>query len=405
MISYHSLDDGKSDRIMAVDCHPDTTVVTFLTVGGSEVRIWAAGEAKTPPTFCTALTKGHEGSVNCARWCPSGDLLASAGDRGTVCIWKGQKSSEWWRENEPQFSSLPHGDDVYDVAWSPDGLLLTGAIDHVTTLWNVVTRKRVLSVSSEHYVQGVAFDGRSFATQSCDRTLRVYTLEGSKVSTKVIRTWEGGSFASELQHHSFFRRPAFTSRKIIAAAALGDGTSKSGAVAFSRANLQVCDYFPAPDGPAAAVRVAPPLFDDDVFAVAFRDAVAIYSDAKPKPLMLVRGMHRAPLTDVAWANDASMLIVASSDGYLSFLRFDSLADDLGLEITRPLPAIPPSPLPQEETTPEEPQQPVVTTLQPRKKKKPNNPEEAANVVPIDLTTTPDEKSPPKRRIAPTLVTT
>ena len=36
MISYHSLEGGKSDRVMGVDAHPDVSegVVVFATVGG-----------------------------------------------------------------------------------------------------------------------------------------------------------------------------------------------------------------------------------------------------------------------------------------------------------------------------------------------------------------------------------
>ena len=72
MISYHSLEGGKSDRVMGVDAHPDVCegVVVFATVGGGgsgEVRIWSIAPGDEQPKFRSALAKGHDGSVNCAQ--------------------------------------------------------------------------------------------------------------------------------------------------------------------------------------------------------------------------------------------------------------------------------------------------------------------------------------------------
>ena len=67
MISYHSLEGGKSDRVMGVDAHPDVSdgVVVFATVGGGgsgEVRIWSIAPGDEQPKFRSALAKGHDGS-------------------------------------------------------------------------------------------------------------------------------------------------------------------------------------------------------------------------------------------------------------------------------------------------------------------------------------------------------
>ena len=61
MISYHSLEGGKSDRVMGVDAHPDVCdgIVVFATVGGGgsgEVRIWSIAPGDEQPKFCLLYT-------------------------------------------------------------------------------------------------------------------------------------------------------------------------------------------------------------------------------------------------------------------------------------------------------------------------------------------------------------
>ena len=384
MISFHSNEGGKSDRIMSVDAHPEVDeLVTFVTVGGNEgdVRVWSVAmkddddeKESAIPTFCGSLTKGHPAmSVNCARFAPDGARLASAGDRGTVCVWTGQAKAVYWRqceENPIERTSLPHADDVYDVAWSPSGaFLVAGAIDGSTSLWHVPSKKLIRTIRDhDHYVQGVAFDstGTLLATASTDRSVRVYPLSiGSQRIPKVdlgtptvLRHWPSADeemldapskpiFANELQHSGFFRRLAFvpgadilddddddddderSTDVLIAAAgfAKDNESSKFGAVAYASADLSrgPFAYLPGPDGPAAVVRVLPTPLNHGVryFAVGFQHAVCIYKSERghAAPVVLARGLHRAALNDLAWARDASLLIVASSDGYISFLKF------------------------------------------------------------------------------------
>lgn len=495
MISYHSLDDGRSDRIMAVDCHPDMSesVVTFATVGGGggegDVRIWcvsresstagevvAAGDPssvemlgtspgararKDVPKYCASLRKGHDGAVNCARWAPDGSMIASAGDRGTVCVWTGESQAAWWRgldeegcEARANCSHLAHADDVYDVAWSPcGGYLLTGAIDHSANLWHVATKRRVRTMTDHgHYVQGVAFDprGECFATQSSDKTVRLYVLPTNWETRKkglvgkVLKLWpnpvdakvarkrqreidnhdeENGLasqlrlspvFANELQFAGFFRRLAFSTdgEALVVPAALArpDIAGKRaamGAVAYARGKLGdgPCVYFPAGDGGSASVaKACPVLFDQgrrSVFALALTDSVVVYDIRNPQPLVVCKGLHRAPLTDLAWARDGSILIVASGDGYLSYLRFS--IDDLG----RPEPAPPlasnqathTAPIESRPPTPQKQARSPVNLLIPRKKSKGLDTFDAA----IGRDNGQPRLSATKKKIVPTLI--
>ena len=58
-----------------------------------------------------------------------------------------------------------------------------------------------------------------------------------------------------------------------------------------------------------------------VFAVASIDAVLIYSTQSIHPLALVRNIHYHSITDLSFSTDRYLLI-SSSDGYCSIVRFD-----------------------------------------------------------------------------------
>lgn len=58
-----------------------------------------------------------------------------------------------------------------------------------------------------------------------------------------------------------------------------------------------------------------------VFAVITITAVYIYDTQHPYPLARVGGLHHACINDIAWSYDGNMLIICSSDGYVSFIKF------------------------------------------------------------------------------------
>eukprot|EP01041_Mallomonas_annulata_P001666 gene1666-3220_t len=69
-----------------------------------------------------------------------------------------------------------------------------------------------------------------------------------------------------------------------------------------------------------------------VFAVATLSAVLIYDTQHFAPLARITGCHLATINDVAWSSDGHMLSFCSSDGYVSFVRFEegSLGEALPL---------------------------------------------------------------------------
>ncbi|KAG9233616.1 WD40-repeat-containing domain protein [Amylocarpus encephaloides] len=171
----------------------------LATAGGdNNVRLWridVEGEDRKVEYLCTMVR--HTQAVNVVRWAPRGgfdrwhcDVLASAGDDGNVIIWvldsqnpktnfgdDGIEDKESWRTRHMCRST---GAEIYDLAWSPDGLyLITGSMDNVARIYNSQTGQLIRQIAEhQHYVQGVAWDplNEYIATQSSDRSVHIYTL-------------------------------------------------------------------------------------------------------------------------------------------------------------------------------------------------------------------------------------
>ncbi|KAK5130305.1 hypothetical protein LTR08_002229 [Meristemomyces frigidus] len=167
----------------------------LATAGGDHnVRIWqvdANGEERKV-TYLSTLKK-HTQAVNVVRWCPRGELLATAGDDGNVLLWvpsensalsmsfgeDGQEDVEHWRVKTMCRSTS--GAEIYDLAWSPDGMFfITGSMDNVARIYSASNGTAVRQIAEHnHYVQGVAWDplNEFVATQSSDRSVHIYALK------------------------------------------------------------------------------------------------------------------------------------------------------------------------------------------------------------------------------------
>ncbi|KAH9868192.1 hypothetical protein J1614_007264 [Plenodomus biglobosus] len=164
----------------------------LATAGGdNNVRLWnveSHGDQRKV-TYLSTLVK-HTQAVNVVRWCPRGEMLASAGDDGNVLLWvpaenqtthnfeEGLEDKETWRV-KAMCRSI--GSEIYDLAWSPDGVFfITGSMDNIARIYNAQTGSIVRQIAEHnHYVQGVAWDPMNeyIATQSSDRSVHIYTLK------------------------------------------------------------------------------------------------------------------------------------------------------------------------------------------------------------------------------------
>lgn len=71
-----------------------------------------------------------------------------------------------------------------------------------------------------------------------------------------------------------------------------------------------------------------------VMAVLTQDSILIYDTVHAAPLAVMRGLHYANLTNAVWSSDGHSLVVSSTDGYVSLVRFAK--GELGVVYERPV---------------------------------------------------------------------
>ncbi|TMW55811.1 hypothetical protein Poli38472_008459 [Pythium oligandrum] len=206
-IRWHCGPTGLNEAVLSLDFlhqHADETTTgeptLILATGGAdkEIKLWRVqGDIKENDglEFIFSLT-GHDRSVNCVRFSPNGQYLASASDDSTIIVWTKPKTAEadWSWDKITSFSDVSrtllacgHKGDITDIAWSPDSAYLSSAsVDNCSVIWNI-EKGEVTERRKDHtqYVQGIAWDplGEFLVTEGNDRTCRVYSLVGFNAAT------------------------------------------------------------------------------------------------------------------------------------------------------------------------------------------------------------------------------
>lgn len=144
LISWHN----ESQPIYSVHFDPHGKGRLATAGGDNNIRLWTlerdGEEAKV--SFLATLVR-HTQTVNVVRFCPKGEMLASAGDDGNVLLWVPSdmpaaalgedhaEDKETWRIKHMCRTST--GAEIYDLAWSPDGrYFITGAMDNTARIFD-----------------------------------------------------------------------------------------------------------------------------------------------------------------------------------------------------------------------------------------------------------------------------
>jgi WD40 repeat protein len=131
------------------------------------IKVW---DAKSWTLIREIADEAKVQSVTCS---PDGSVLASANEKYQVELWA--------LATGERRKILPgHSGKVRCVAFSPDGkTLASGGEDKVVRLWNVFTGQETLVFPTEHFINGLAFDGRSkvLAAALHDGSVKIWAAE------------------------------------------------------------------------------------------------------------------------------------------------------------------------------------------------------------------------------------
>lgn len=364
-ISWHN-----REPVLSVDLHPVSNEFYKLATAGGDthVLIWMLNlceNGAVKQEVISDLTR-HQRAVNCVRWSPNGQYLASADDDGNILIWQlksdnipSLEGDSADKETWSVFKVLRgHKEDIYDLCWSPDNLkLFSGSVDNTAILWDI-EKGRMENILKDHkgFVQGVTWDpdNQILATISTDRVCRLFDVTGKQVKARIYK----GKLPLHSNHflydkevkyfhddtfRSFFRRLQFSpdgSLLIVPSGhAEADDCKKvlNATLIFLLDNLsEPVAVLPIVKQSSTVVRFCPVLFklhEDGpepafklpyrmLFAVGTDRDVILYDTQQLMPFARFQDIHYTRLTDLTWSKDGQLLIASSTDGFCSLITFE-----------------------------------------------------------------------------------
>lgn len=338
-----------------------------------------------PPGALLATVSSHSAAVNCVRWAPTGNLLASGGDDAVVLIYEqlpgeGQSaafaasssaSTENWRVRRPLRA---HSGDVTDVCWSPDGEKLASAsVDNAIYIWNVRSERMLVRLDGHKgLVKGVAWDpvGRYLASQSDDRTLRIWRTSDWKTEKVISKPFDSAVYKENSM--AFFLRISWSPC----------GTQLLATNAFKKPGAHVAPMFSRESAfedqiefighrePVVSTRFSPRLYRAHPKKIAaLRDSIeaenkrnentpgyvkqipptdqptytclalgskdcgaTIWQAAGVRPFFDMAQMFDMDVLDLAWGTDGYTFVSCSTDGKVMYVRFEP--EELGIVVSQ-----------------------------------------------------------------------
>ena len=162
------------------DSDPDYGLLLALAAHEECARTPLALRALTAALVASqvrVVLRGHTDNVTEVAWSPDGVLLATASNDRTARIWNTVGGGE-------VAVLRGHQDGVAGVAWSPDGSrIATASYDGAIRIWDAATRAQLRVVRAHNAtLRRIAWspDGERLATAADDQTARIWDLDGGE---------------------------------------------------------------------------------------------------------------------------------------------------------------------------------------------------------------------------------
>jgi protein HIRA/HIR1 len=317
------------------------------------------------------VLRSHTKSVNCVRFAPVGNALATAGDDHLIFV---------WRQHDDGGASVPqrvfgsdvivhekwivrltlraHAGDVVDLAWSPTAdLLVSCSLREELFVWNVAAGERGAAlpiarlVGHQGNIKGVAWDpiGRYLASAGDDSTVRVWRVADWGQEAEIDAPFEGSP------SNFYYRRLSWSPDGQMLACAGAVNSKMPVAAIIERGKWVSTRELVGHRQPVVVAAFNPTFFqlqsdadndDDDrapskkrrssastkkkdastiyaVCAIGSADSgLSIWTTHKQRSVMVATNVHVQSIVDLAWdRNTCDMLGCTSTDGTVSFFLF------------------------------------------------------------------------------------
>jgi WD40 repeat protein len=320
------------------------------------VRIWSLKplededeeDSEATHRLLATLTN-HSMGVNCVRWSPDGQFLASCGDDKCIFLWTLEPgvSTVFGKENLENWCVAKvlkgHTGDVTGVCWSPDGTWLAScSTDNLIIIWNVRggpkfgDELRRLTLHKD-IVNGIGFDPTGSFLVSQGPGEFIFWRTSDWQMEKRIEGYFDSTKAS-----SFFYRPSWSPDASSLAMPHVMSGSDNAAVIVSRGTGEFVCSFMGHREPTTVTAFNPQIFKHSelgqakpytMVAVGSQDGViSFWLNCSQRPLTVLVGLFETnAVTDMSWSPDGMKLLASSQDGTVLYVEFDT--DEVGTPLS------------------------------------------------------------------------
>ena len=357
--------DRQEWRPNGQDSHPSVRVRALragLTVRPSvrptdcRVKIWSVERVldgnSTSPTMLST-NKDHSEPVNCVRWSPCGNFLATcSGDKMVFVLRRGvtfskpivllgetEANHENWEEHS-RFTG--HTLDVLHVAWCPKtpGRLASCGIDCSIFVWQVGSREPIKKVETKYPCKGISWDpiGIYLAAQvqGEEKTVEVWRVRDWKLESKNVKGFQSPDDTQFLRPSwspdgQFLATTNAFERKSYACALLDRSSGQESNDSDCCEGWTTNATFKGWKAPVTVAAFHPKFLKaasgelDFCLAVGSQESqLTLWSTLQTeKPLLVVKHMFEKEIYDVTWGGvNAFVLAACSCDGSVALIQVD-----------------------------------------------------------------------------------